>query len=216
MKQVVILDTIRKLSDRKGRYVDELTQAAINNSKILKTILEGILSTNDVYRYNCFKVLSSIGLQRPERLYPEWRRFELLLQSKNAFHRGIAVNIIAQLTKVDNKRRFEKIFDEYFDLLNDASLMVARYVALSAGEIARAKLKSANQITAKLLKVGELHFDKGRRDLIAGDVLQSIEKYFDALTDEKEIIAFAKRLRRSKSPRGKKAAEKFLEKHCTI
>jgi hypothetical protein len=203
-----------KLSDKKGRYVEEVARNAVKDSTLLKLVLEGILSTSDAYRYNCFKVLSIIGEQEPDHLYPEWKRFELLLRSKNSYQRGIAVNIIAKLTRADKKRRFEKIFNYYFGLIDDESLMVARYVARNAGKIARSKPRLRNKIISELLKQEkETHFDQGRKDLIAADALQFFEEYFEASADKEKIIALARTLEHSKSPKAKKTAKLFLERH---
>ena len=72
-----------------------------------------------------------------------------------------------------------------------------------------------NNITSELLKVEKTHFDQGRRDLVAGDALQSFEEYFAESKDKEKIIALARKLERSKSPRAKKNATQFLQRHGT-
>ncbi|MCL5067965.1 MAG: hypothetical protein M1368_06400 [Thaumarchaeota archaeon] len=51
------------------------------------------------------------------------------------------------------------------------------------------------------------------RDLISSDVLQSFDEYFAVSKDKQRIIALAKKLERSKSPRAKKIAKQFLQRH---
>ena len=51
------------------------------------------------------------------------------------------------------------------------------------------------------------------RDLISSDVLQSFDEYFAVSKDKGKIIALAKKLERSKSPRAKKTAKQFLQRH---
>ena len=104
MIQTAILDATKKLSDKKGAFVEEVAQEAMKDPMLLNLVLEGIVSTNDAYRYNCFKVLSSICEQKPDQLYPEWKRFEVLLGSENSYHRAIAVNMLAKLTRADKEK----------------------------------------------------------------------------------------------------------------
>lgn len=206
-------EVIGELLDREGKCVEDVTQQAKKDAKLLKLVLEGVTSTNEPYRYNCSKVLSRISEQDPELLYPEWKRFEMLFRSENSFHRAIAVYVIARLARVDVKKQFEKIFARYFGMLDDESLMIARYVAQNAGRIAKSKPALMNRITSELLKVEKTHFDQGRRDLIFSDVLESFEEYFEESKDKEKIIALAKRLEHSRSPRAKKTAKQFLQRH---
>ncbi|MCL5067966.1 MAG: hypothetical protein M1368_06405 [Thaumarchaeota archaeon] len=81
-----------------------------------------------------------------------------MLESKNSFHRAIAVYVIARLARIDEKKQFEKIFARYFGMLDDESLMIARYVAQNAGRIAKSKPALMNKITSELLKVEKTHF----------------------------------------------------------
>lgn len=213
---IVPATEIESLLDKEGKYVREITEKAQKDSKLLELVLDGVTSKNESYRYNCSKVLSRISEQDPELLYPEWNRFEILLRSENAFHRAIAVYVIARLASVDMEEKFEKIFNKYFGMLDDKSLMISRYVAQNAGIIAKSKPKLMNRITLKLLKVEETHFDQGRRDLISGDALESFEEYFEKSKHKEKIIALARRLEKSRSPRAKMIAKKFLHQHEPI
>ena len=151
-------EMIEKLLDREGKHVEEVTQQVKKDAKLLKLVLEGATSTNEAYSYNCSKALSRISEQDPELLYQEWKRFEMLLESKNSFHCAIAVYVIARLARIDEKKQFEKIFARYFGMLDDESLMIARYVAQNAGRIAKSKPALMNKITSELLKVEKTHF----------------------------------------------------------
>lgn len=205
------MEVIEELTDKQGTHVEDVVQRALNDAGLLKLVLEGLTSTNEAYRYNCSKVISRLSERYPERLYPEWKRFEALLKSKNSFHRAIAVYTIARLTRVDSGEKFAKIFRRYFDLLDDISLMVARYVAQSAGIIAKSKPALANKITTELLDVQNTHFDQIRKDLIAGDALRSFEQYFEKSHQKEKIVSLARQLSRSKSPSAKKIARQFLK-----
>jgi len=78
-----------------------------------------LVSKNEIYRYNCFKVLFQVSVSHPAELYPEWDYFLNLLGSSNAYHRMSAIHILSNLTSVDAEKRFDQIFDQYFLLSDD-------------------------------------------------------------------------------------------------
>lgn len=213
----VTVSEVDELSNKIERDLQKTAHDAAKDQNLLKEILEGIVSTNDSYRHNCFKVLAIVGEKYPKILYPEWKRFEVLLSSGNAFHRAIAVNMITILARVDKKERFEKMFRRYFNLLNDESLMVARYVAKNANDLARSKPGLLDKIVSQLLRLErDSHFDSKRRDLILSDALESFEDNFEENRSKKGMIKLARILKDSGSPRAKKVAGHFLDKFGSI
>jgi hypothetical protein len=58
------------LADKKYPSLGEAMQLALSDEKALKEILDGIVSKDDAYRYNRFKVLLQISEERPLILYP--------------------------------------------------------------------------------------------------------------------------------------------------
>jgi hypothetical protein len=177
----------------------------------LEELLDGIVSKDDTYRYNCFKVLVQISENEPLVLYPEWDRFVGLLGSPNAFHRSISVQIIAGLTGADTEKRFDDIFDLYFGMLDDEKVVVARYLAQNAWKIARSKPYLLERTTERLLDVDETHHTQSRKDLIKADVIQSFEALFDQVQDKKRVLAFVEQQLESSSPKARKAAKSFLK-----
>ena len=72
------------------------------------------------------------------------------LGSDNTYHKYIAIYIIANLTRFDTENRFERIFDRYYTLLDDESVIPASHVAGNSGKITKAKLELETKITEKL------------------------------------------------------------------
>ena len=89
----------------------------IESPDIITQYLEGLLSKNETYRYNCFKVLSIVSEKKPDILYPHWDFFIDHLRSDNNYHKMSAVLIIANLTSIDSDERFENIFNEFYENL---------------------------------------------------------------------------------------------------
>jgi len=192
--------------------MDNLAGKAAEDSKALAALLQEVLSKKEAIRHNAFKALLSISEEHPEVLYPEWDFFADLIGSDNTSFKYIAVYIIANLTKVDKQNRFEKIFEKYYSLLDDESVIPAAHVAGNSGKIAKAKPGLQSKITDKLLGIDKTHHALGRKELIKGYAIEAFGEYFAEAEDKRVILEFVEKQQNSKSPRTKKAAQKFLEK----
>ena len=206
-------DVLRTLASEKDPDLDEATQLAMTDGELLRELLSGVVSKEDLYRYNCFKVLFQISEEEPTILYPEWDYFVGLLDSSNSYHRSISLRIIANLTRVDTEKRFDGTFDPYFDLLDDEKVITARYLAGSAAAIARHKPYLQARIIERLLGIDNTHHEEGRKDLIKGDIIQTLETLLEDSAAKEEILAFVEAQRESSSPRTRKIAKGFLKKH---
>lgn len=190
-------------------YADRL----INNSDLLSEYLNGLLSKNETYRYNCFKVLYIISEKKPEMLYPHWDFFIDHLRSDNNYHKMSAVLIIANLTTIDTESRFERIFDEYYSNLKSKKTIVPIYVVKSSGKIIHNKPNLEGKITDFLLNIEKTHPGK-QIELVKSDVIESFSEFFEKSNKKDEIIRFVKKQANSNSPKTKKEAKKFLSKWC--
>ena len=203
-------DVFRILRTRNTKEIHKVTRAAIAHKDILAEVLDGLTSTDDFYRYNCFRTVLEVTEQKPEFVYPAWDRLSKMLESENSYHQNIAVCLLANLTAVDKANKFEKIFDDYFDLLGSEGMILARYVAQGAGKIARNKPALQATITKKLLAVE--HSGQKQKELIKADVIYSFDQYFEEAKDKEKILAFVTKQINSSSPKTQKAAKEFLKK----
>jgi hypothetical protein len=64
---------------------------AIDDSKVLKQIMNNLLIKDDTVRYDSHKILLLVSESNPEVLYPKWDFFVDLLKSKNNFHKVIGI-----------------------------------------------------------------------------------------------------------------------------
>jgi len=192
--------------------VESVAKEAIKDDNVLAELLAGILSKKETIRYNSFKILLLISEEHPELLCPKWDFFVDLLESDNTYHKYITIYIIANLVRLDKENNFEKIFDKYYNLLNDKSIIPAGHVAGNSGKIARARPELQVKITDKLLSIDETHHEPERRELIKGYAIESFSEYFEEAKNRREIIEFVRKQLNSKSPRTRKKAKEFLEK----
>jgi hypothetical protein len=198
--------------DEKSVDVESVAKEALEDEKVLAALLEGIVSKKDTRRYNSFKVLLLISEEHPEVLSLKWDFFVDLLRSDNTYHKSSAINIIANLATADREGRFDSIFDRYFDLLDDRSVITARYVARNAGKIAKSKPQLQERITDRLLDTDKTRHHQERKDLIKADVIQSFEAFFEESRDQERIVAFVEEQVECSSPKTRKEAKSFLKR----
>ena len=201
----IISDLIDKRID-----VENATLTAMKDNFVISELIEGIQSSNDPIRYNSFKVILLISEKHPKFLYPHWSLFEKMLISDNSYFKDIAIQIIANLGKVDTENRFEKIFDKYFGELHSEKTMVAAHVASNAGKIALAKPALQPLITNRLINIDKIYRCK-QIDLIKGYVIEAFVKYYDTtdVKDKDRISEFIKKEVSNRSPRTRRAAAAF-------
>jgi hypothetical protein len=120
------------------------------------------------------------------------------------------VRIIANLTSVDTKGKFEKIFRKYYNLLND-SVVVAGHVTADSGKIAKAKPNLQGKITNELLKIDKTN--QKHKDLIKAGAIESFSQYFEKSKNKKKMINFVKAQLDCESPKTRKIAKGFLKKY---
>ena len=195
--------------DEEARH---LASEALAKGEVLSELLQKVQSKDDRVRYTNFTALMFVIDEQPALLYGEWGRFVDLLHSDNAYHRYIAIYLLAGLTKVDVENRFETVLPEYLALLDDESVMVAAHAAGNAARIIQAKPELEPRITKKLLRVDETHHAPSRKELIKGYIIESFIQYYPHAQQKEKILEFAQKQLKSKSPRTKKMAKKFLEK----
>jgi hypothetical protein len=203
------------LSAQEGVDLDRVIRMTLGDESVLRQLVGGLESKNNNYRYHSFQVLLRISQDEPSRLHGEWDYLVALLDSGNAYHRSISVNILANLTvtPVGQEDRFTRVFDRYFDLLHDPSVMVARYVAGNAGTVARSRPDLRPRVTGRLLDIDSSHHQPGRRDLIKADVIQSFGEYFQESEDKERIRAFVEDQLGCSSPKTRVEAKSFLRRY---
>ena len=196
---------------KKNVNVKSIAKKALKNEDVLSELLDGILSKEDTIRYNSFKTLLLLSEDHPELLYPHWDYFQDLLSSDNSYQKLIAIHLIAILTRIDTENKFEKIFDDYYDILKGERTMTAGHLAATSGKIAKAKPKLQSKITNKLLNIDKIHRGK-QKELIKGYAIEAFNEYFEEANDKKKIMDFVKGQLESKSPKTKTKAKEFLKK----
>jgi len=202
------------LPDLNSRDVDleSLAQQAREDQEFLSELVEALSDKQERVGYNCLRALLLVADERPELLYPHWHVFVELLASENTYFKLRGANLIAAIIGADTENRFEQIFDRYYDLLDDKSVITASYIAGNSGKIARAKPGLQSRITRRLLSIDETHHPPERRDLIKGFAVEAFGQYLEESDHKAEILEFVTAQLESESPKTRKLAKSFLKK----
>ena len=202
---------IIELND-KNMDVEGFAKKALKNKNVLSKLRDNLTAKNETVRYNSAKVLFLISEEHPDVLYSEWDYFVGLLSSDNTYWKCSAIRILANLARGDGENKFEKIFNIYYGLLDDKSIIPAAYVAGDSSKIAKAKPELQTKITQRLLNIDETHHKQERKDLIKSAIIESFNEYYEDIKNKKKIIEFVKKQLECQSPKTRKAAANFLRK----
>lgn len=197
---------------RKSTSVESITRKALKDKKALSEVFKGVTSHKPPIKYKSLKVLAHLSEKYPRVLYPKWNYFAELLSNENTFLRAVAANVIANLTVVDSKKKFEKIFDKYYNLLNDRSMINAANLAGNSGKIAVAKPHLQDRITNRLMGIGKTRHSPECKNIIKGKAILSFDIYIGEYRNKKKILDFVRRELKNSRSATRKKAERFLKK----
>lgn len=192
--------------------IEGIAAKAIEDSGLLAEMMEGLKSKKEIFRYNCHKVLMKVTDTHPELLYPSWDFFVEHLKSDNSYHKMSATHLIAKLAKVDTENRFADIFDLFYGLLDDKSMVVAYYVAQNSSKIIKAKPELESRVIERLLAIDETHHPPGRKELIKTGIIETFDELFEDSGIRPEIMDFVRAQTDSESRKTVKTAKRFLDK----
>lgn len=186
--------------------IKDLAREAVKDKNILEKLIAGL------EKLDCrgaFFPLILISEESPEALYPFWEEIAQKLKSTNADWNFQAIYLLTNMAKVDKKKKFEKIFDLYFDLLKSEKTMVPINLGATAWKIVLAKPELEPKITERLLGIEKINYR--HQKLIYSGAVESFLHYFPRAKEKEKIIAFVKRQADSPSPKTKKLAKEFLK-----
>jgi hypothetical protein len=197
---------------KKNVSIENIAKKVLKDKNLLNDLFEYVKSDKVVIKYNSLKVLIFLSEKQPDILYSEWDFFVTLLDNDNTFLRAIGIRILANLTKIDKDDKFEKIFDKYYNLLDDKSMINAANIAGRSGIIAQAKPHLQEKITDKLLTIDKTHHSSECKNIIKGKAILSFDQYIDKYENKEKIIKFVKKELNNTRSATRKKAEKILKK----
>ncbi len=209
MEKNNILNAIAK----KETENEEVAEETMKNPELLPELLAGINSSNPRIRFETAKVLRIISRRKPEMLYSRMEFFVNLLDSENNILKWNAMDIIANLAKVDSRDEINRLFKKFFGYLYEGSLITAGHVIDNSGRIALSKPELQDEITKELLKVEEIPLPTEEcRNILLGKTITAFQVYFDRIKNKPKVVSFVKRQLNNSRNATRAKAERFLVK----
>jgi len=203
---------LKELSNKKIK-AETIVELVTKNPKLIPTILQGFLSDKADIKFKSAKILSLISKEKPRLLYPLFDFFVEHLSNENNILKWNAMVVIANLTVVDSKKKFDKLFKRFYKMLYEGSLITANHVVCGSATIVKAYPRFTEKITKELLNVEKIPLPTQEcRDILKGKILEAFNQYYDLIEDKKCIIDFAKKELNNSRNSTKVKAERFLEK----
>ena len=195
------------------RHVKRVIMNKDNSHIDIENNIKGLQSNNDKIRGKHFKIIYPLSDSNPELLYPYWDIFIEMLYRPEVSNKYYAIHLITKIVKVDFDKRFNEIFNYWFnDLLNYESPVVSHHIAEKSGMIVKARPDLENKITSLLLNIEKT--SKCRHiDLQKAYILSAFDIYFDIVFDKRKVIEFIKAQQENPSPKTKKKAKELIEKY---
>ena len=193
--------------------IDALVRMVAGSGEAVKLVIDGLTFPVETYRYNCNRVIVKVAETSPGDVYPYWDYLVELLGSSNTYHRCSAINVLPHLIPVDGGSKLEGIFGRYFGLLDDESVIPPCYVARNCSVIASHRPDLLHRIVTGLLAIEATHHKPGRKDLIKADIILALDPLYDSLDDQSQVFRFVEAQLSCSSPKTRKAAKAFLDKH---
>lgn len=190
-----------------------VAKKASKDKKVLSDVFEGVSSVKAKTKYGCAKVLRILSEENPKVLYPHWDFFVDMLDIDNTFLKCDGAFIIANLTRVDSKNKFGRLFNRFYRLLNGESMITATNLVGVSGVIAKAKPELQSKITNKLLSIDRTHHGSECKNIIKGRAILTLDEYYEESKDKKKILNFVRREMKNTRPATRKKAEEFLKRH---
>jgi hypothetical protein len=200
----------------KSMTTDELKENVEKNLALLPEVLAGVQSSKAAIRYGCSKVLLELSREHPEQLYSRMDFFIDLLDSKYRILTWNALAVIANLTRVDTKKKFDMIFEKYYSFLQNEYLVTVANVVGNSGIIAQAKPYLVPRVTQELLKVEKLktgaHLTAECKLVIAEKTIESFDMFFDTVENKQDVMLFVKRCCASSRKTLREKAQRFIQR----
>jgi hypothetical protein len=198
---------------------EQLFERVKQDLTLLPTVITGMRSSKAAIRYGCGKVLMDFSEEHPEKLYPDIDFFIDMLGSPYRISIWQAMAIIANLTVVDTKKKFDTVFTDYFGFISDEYMVTVANVVGHSAKIAQAKPYLIPRITDELLKVDTLsvtpQLTEECKRVIAEKAIDSFTLFFDRVEQKDKVVAFVKKQVTSPRESLQRKAKEFLLKWDT-
>jgi hypothetical protein len=136
-----------------------------------------------------------------------------LLDGNDTILMWISLDVIANLTSVDIKNKFDGIFQKYYAFLSHKSMVTAAHVIDNSAVIAKSKPHFRNEIIDKLLNLEQAPYSRECRNILIGKAIRTLDSLVYQIDDRSKIISFVTSQLGNSRNATRAKAEKFLRNH---
>ncbi len=172
-------------------------------------------SNQENIRNKAFNMLLPISENHPEYLYSEWDRIVKILQKEEVSNKYVAIPLIANLVRIDVEKKFENIFDEFYNLICHESPVVSPHIAEKSGKIINAKPYLQKKIIQILLSTDKISHCR-HKELLKSYVISGLDECFAVIENKEQVLDYVEKQLDSESPKTRKIAIEFLNKYKSL
>jgi len=172
--------------------IESLTEKVLINDTFRQLVTDQLISHNHIMvYYHSFLIIDRASKREPILFYASWDRFVSLLESSNSYHRNYAMQILANLTRVDEMGRFEKTIDKYFNQLNDDKFLTRRYCVLNTRVIIINKTQLSDTIIQRLISFLKTSDNtEKQQNLILSDFINVVLDIAPFIKNKNDLLDF--------------------------
>jgi hypothetical protein len=199
---------------RKNSDKDKIAEKVIEDTNYLPELISGLQASEARIKYGSNKVLIIISEKNPAVLYPKLDFFISQLDNENNFLKWGAIEIIANLCRVDSAHHFENIFAKYISPIHGHHMITAANTIKAANKIAGIKHNLAEKIAEEILSVENADYETTEcNNIVIGQAITTLNDLFPQLKSKRPVFEFVQRQLKNKRPATRKKAETFIRKN---
>jgi len=198
---------------KKETQAEGVATRVIQNPELVSFLLNGFMMKPAKIKFKSAKILALISKDKPETLSPHFDFFAGQLDNENNILKWNAIIVVANLTPVDSEKKFDNLFDKFYDLMKQGNLVTAANVVTNSAVIAKSKPYFEESITKKILQIDRLELPTPEcYNVLKGHEITACDQYFEQIKNKNDVITFVKKELNNTRNAVKKKAEKFLKK----
>lgn len=201
------------LLEKKKIDPEIVVKEVLKDRKLISVLIRNFRSDRARLKFTSAKMLVAISAEHPNIVQPYFNFFKEQLRNPNSILKWNSMNIIAHLTKVDMRKKFEALFNEYFGMLAEGDLVTASTVVKNSSVIVKNKPHLERKITPAILKVDVVPLPTAEcRNILKGHAIMAFDRYFPLVKNKRTVIEFVKRELKNRRAATRKKARCFLKK----
>lgn len=164
--------------------------------------------------YHCYYVVEKASQKRPEMFYSYWDEIAALLHHENSYHRDFAVEVIGNLTRIDQENRFAQVEADYYNIINDEKFMTGNCCVKNLLKIYHHKPEQRRRIIETLIDIdNHCDYPEKQKAVLKADILEIFDSIHEEVSEQDKINQFIKAQANSISPKTRKKAKELIKKY---